>query len=110
MKKGIHPKYNKNIKVTCACGNTFTTGSTSDAINVEICSKCHPFYTGEQRIVDSENLVAKFEKKKANAQESFKSKRKKLAERKRRITQLKEKSSTPQAGLTLKDMLSQVGK
>ena len=112
MKKKIHPTYNNNTKVTCACGNTFVTGSTSDAITVEICSKCHPFYTGEQRIVDSENLVKKFEDKRAKAQNGFRSRRQKLQERKKKLSKLAEKTAAanPQEGLTLKDMLSQVGK
>ena len=110
MRKGIHPTYNHNVKVTCSCGNTFVTGSTVESISVEICSKCHPFYTGEQRIVDTENLVAKFEQKKARAQDSFRGRRQKLEERKKRLTKLQEKVSSPQAGLTLKDMLAQVGK
>ena len=65
MKKDIHPKYNHNVKVVCSCGNTFITGSTlqTDTINVELCSKCHPFYTGEQKIVDTENVVKKFEER-----------------------------------------------
>jgi len=53
MKDKIHPKYYDDAKVSCLCGNTFTTGSTRPEIRVEVCSKCHPFYTGEQRIVDS---------------------------------------------------------
>jgi len=53
MKKEIHPKYFKNSKVTCSCGNTFTVGSTQESINTEICSACHPFYTGKEKIVDS---------------------------------------------------------
>ena len=60
MKKDIHPKYNTNIKVRCACGNQFQTGSTKDEIYVEICSACHPFYTGKQKLVDSARRVEKF--------------------------------------------------
>ncbi|NWF77385.1 MAG: 50S ribosomal protein L31 [Chloroflexi bacterium] len=63
MKAKIHPKYYENAKVTCLCGNTFTTGSTKPEIRVEICSKCHPFYTGEQRIVDSMGRVERFKKR-----------------------------------------------
>jgi large subunit ribosomal protein L31 len=63
MKNKIHPKYYENAKVTCLCGNTFTTGSTKPEIRVEICSKCHPFYTGEQRIVDSLGRVERFKKR-----------------------------------------------
>ncbi|NLY90246.1 MAG: 50S ribosomal protein L31 [Firmicutes bacterium] len=62
MKKDIHPNYGKAI-VTCACGETFETGSTKKEIRVEICSKCHPFYTGKQRIVDSGGQVEKFQKR-----------------------------------------------
>ncbi len=62
MKKGIHPEYNV-IKVTCACGNNFETRSTKKAINVEICSACHPFYTGKQKLIDSEGRVDRFNKK-----------------------------------------------
>jgi len=63
MKDKIHPKYYDNAKVTCLCGNTFTTGSTKPEIRVEICGKCHPFYTGEQRIVDSLGRVERFKKR-----------------------------------------------
>jgi large subunit ribosomal protein L31 len=62
VKKGIHPEY-KVAKVSCACGNTFETRSTKDAINVEICSACHPFYTGRQKLVDSEGRVDRFNRK-----------------------------------------------
>ena len=63
MKEKIHPKYYDEAKVTCLCGNTFTTGSTKPEIRVEICGKCHPFYTGEQRIVDSLGRVERFKKR-----------------------------------------------
>jgi large subunit ribosomal protein L31 len=63
MKEKIHPKYYDNAKVTCLCGNTFTIGSTKAEIRVEVCSKCHPFYTGEQRIVDSMGRVERFKKR-----------------------------------------------
>ncbi len=62
MKEGIHPKYYKTT-VTCACGNTFETGSTQEGLNVEVCSKCHPFYTGKQRRVDKGGRVEKFNEK-----------------------------------------------
>lgn len=61
MKKDIHPKYNTETKVTCVCGNTFLTGSTADELRVELCSLCHPFYTGKQKLVDSARRVEKFE-------------------------------------------------
>jgi large subunit ribosomal protein L31 len=59
MKAGIHPDY-KLATVACPCGNTFETRSTRDSIRVEICSACHPFYTGKQKIVDTEGRVEKF--------------------------------------------------
>ena len=60
MKKDIHPKYFQNAKVTCACGNSFTVGSTVEKIEVEICSNCHPFYTGTDKIIDSAGRVGRF--------------------------------------------------
>ncbi len=62
MKKGIHPEY-VECTVICACGNTFTTRSTKKEIRVEICSNCHPFFTGKQKFVDSAGRVEKFKKK-----------------------------------------------
>lgn len=62
MKKGIHPEY-QECTVICACGNTFKTRSTKKEIRVEICSQCHPFFTGKQRIVDTAGRVEKFSKK-----------------------------------------------
>ena len=59
MKQGIHPDY-KETKVVCACGNTFESMSTEDEIHVEICSVCHPFYTGKQRLVDTAGRVERF--------------------------------------------------
>jgi large subunit ribosomal protein L31 len=64
MKPGIHPKYYPEAKVVCAtCGNTWTTGSTKPEMRVDICSNCHPFYTGEQRIIDTEGQVDRFYKR-----------------------------------------------
>jgi large subunit ribosomal protein L31 len=62
MKSGIHPEYYQ-ARVTCACGETFVTGSTKKSIRVEICSKCHPFYTGTRKFVDAEGRVQKFARK-----------------------------------------------
>jgi len=62
MKKDIHPEY-VECTITCACGNTFTTRSTKKEIRVEICSQCHPFFTGKQKFVDSAGRVEKFKKK-----------------------------------------------
>ena len=66
MKEKIHPKYEKAV-VKCACGNTFETRSTKKEINVEICSQCHGFFTGKQKLVDSAGRVEKFQKKYAKA-------------------------------------------
>ncbi|MEW9671225.1 50S ribosomal protein L31 [Ammoniphilus sp. 3BR4] len=62
MKQAIHPNY-KVTKVTCACGNEFETGSVKENLRVEICSECHPFYTGKQKFVDAGGRVDKFKKK-----------------------------------------------
>ena len=62
MRQGIHPEY-KSAKVTCACGHTFETRSTVDKLNVEICSNCHPFFTGKQKLIDTAGRVEKFLKK-----------------------------------------------
>lgn len=63
MKKGIHPEYHREAKIKCACGNSFTVGSTAPEINVEICSKCHPFYTGRDKIIDTAGRVERFKKR-----------------------------------------------
>ena len=63
MKKEIHPTYFPEARVVCACGNTWTTGSTQEEIRTDVCHKCHPFFTGEQRIVDTEGQVDRFYKK-----------------------------------------------
>ncbi|OGO25017.1 MAG: 50S ribosomal protein L31 [Chloroflexi bacterium RBG_16_52_11] len=63
MKADIHPVYYPDARVVCACGNTWTTGSTKKEIRTDVCSNCHPFYTGEQRIVDTEGQVDRFYKK-----------------------------------------------
>ncbi len=65
MKKDIHPNYSHQVKVRCACGNEFVTGSTKDSLYVEICSACHPFYTGKQKLVDTARRVERFEERKA---------------------------------------------
>jgi large subunit ribosomal protein L31 len=60
MKKNIHPTYYNKAKVRCACGNSFETGSTKEFIEVEVCSKCHPFFTGQERMMDTMGRVEKF--------------------------------------------------
>jgi len=94
MRTTSHPQYYPNAKVTCACGNTFTTGSTLPELKIEICSACHPFFTGEMKFVDVQGRVEKFQQKQ-KAAAGFTKKRKKR---------------TPPANttqpLTLKEMLS----
>ncbi|PIS39119.1 MAG: 50S ribosomal protein L31 [Candidatus Nealsonbacteria bacterium CG08_land_8_20_14_0_20_43_11] len=63
MKKDIHPKYYPEAMVRCACGNTFTVGSTKELIETEVCSKCHPFYTGKARMIDAMGTIEKFRKR-----------------------------------------------
>jgi large subunit ribosomal protein L31 len=60
MKKGIHPTYYEEATVVCSCGNSFKTGSTVQSLRVELCSECHPFYTGQQRLVDTAGQVDRF--------------------------------------------------
>lgn len=69
MKRDIHPNWYENARVTCACGASFTTGSTKEEIRVEICSSCHPFFTGQMKYVDTEGRVERFQKKQAQVQE-----------------------------------------
>jgi len=76
MKKDIHPKYFPNARVQCACGNSFNVGSTKEYVEVEICSKCHPFYTGKEKILDAVGQVQKFRKRLAKKQPSKKKKKK----------------------------------
>ena len=69
MKEKIHPKYNKKAKITCACGNTFEVGSTVDEMRVEICSACHPLYTGKSKVIDTAGRIDKFKERVAKAKE-----------------------------------------
>lgn len=99
MKADIHPKYHTDAKVTCACGNTFATGSTLSEIHVDICSKCHPFFTGEMRFVDTQGRVEKFEAQRKKAAKYISKKKKGKA------SATDSGSDQPQ---TLKEMLTQV--
>jgi large subunit ribosomal protein L31 len=71
MKKETHPQYYPEAKVACACGNVFTVGSTREEVSVEICSACHPFYTGKQKLLDTAKRVDKFNKKVGAKSESL---------------------------------------
>jgi large subunit ribosomal protein L31 len=63
MKKDIHPKYFSNAQVECSCGNTFTVGSTKNKIEIEVCSACHPFFSGEEKLIDTSGRVEKFKER-----------------------------------------------
>jgi large subunit ribosomal protein L31 len=84
MKADIHPQYFDEAKVTCVCGNTFTTGATVPQIRVEICSNCHPFFTGEMKFVDTLGRVEKFQQKQATADKVKETKVQKVAEKEER--------------------------
>ncbi len=89
MKKDIHPKYYKNAKVTCACGNNFVTGSTQEEIKTELCSMCHPFFTGKQKIVDTARRVEKFQEKMAKKKQVAAGRKGKTAKRKAKAAKKK---------------------
>ncbi len=95
MKANIHPQYFEEAQVICACGNRFTVGSTKEIIHVELCNKCHPFYTGEQKFVDTASRIQKFQTKQKIAQEY-------IAKKVKKIEQKKEQDNTPK---TLREML-----
>jgi len=98
MKQAIHPQYFENAQVICVCGHKWTTGSTQEVIHVELCYHCHPFYTGEQRFVDTASRIQKFEQKSEAAKKyQVVNKEKKEKERK-----------AQEAPKTLREMLAQV--
>lgn len=105
MKKDIHPKVYKDCVVSCACGNQFTTISTLPAITVEICSSCHPFFTGQQKFVDTEGRIDKFQKKAKVAEE-----KKKKHEAVKKSRKKKKTASTPDKPPSLKELMDQVKK
>ena len=91
MKANIHPKWYENAKVTCACGNTFMVGATVPEIQVEVCSNCHPFYTGQMKYVDTAGRVDAFKAKEAKAKKKVLSKtdRRKLKKQKKIEAEMK---------------------
>ncbi len=96
MKKDIHPTYYPDAKVICACGNTFVTGSTQKELKIELCSACHPFYTGKQKLVDTARRVEKFEARVAAKQEVAKTRKGKKVKRaaKAQKAEMKAKAET----------------
>lgn len=103
MKDNLHPKWYSEAKVTCACGQVYQVGSTQPEIRVEICGHCHPFYTGTERLVDTERRVEKFEKKRAQAKENAQ----KIKLEKDKREQADSVSSKPRS---LRDILQQARK
>ncbi|NUM25221.1 MAG: 50S ribosomal protein L31 [Candidatus Buchananbacteria bacterium] len=93
MKKEIHPKYYSDAKVTCACGNTFTVGSTQKELNVEICSMCHPFYTGKQKLLDTARRVEKFQERLAKKETAASTRKGKKTKRQSRTAKTGTKTS-----------------
>ena len=93
MQKDIHPKYNTKAKIICACGNVFETGSTMDEVKIDLCSACHPFYTGKQKLVDTARRVEKLQTKLGAKKESVgkKTRRAKRDEEKAAKTETTEK-------------------
>ena len=100
MKPSIHPTYHKDAMVTCSCGNSFTTGSVKKSLTVEVCSRCHPFFTGEERLIDTKGRAEEF------------SRRMKVAKKyKEKAGSKKVKKSGKQGGgkpKTLRELLSEV--
>ena len=72
MKKDTHPQYFPKAKITCACGSTFEAGGTKEGIKVEICSKCHPYFTGKEKLIDTAGKVEKFKARRAKAAKTVK--------------------------------------
>lgn len=84
MKTNIHPHYFEQAQVICVCGNRFNVGSTKDTIHIELCNKCHPFYTGETKFVDSASRIDKFTQRQTAGQQYKVTKAKKVEEKKRK--------------------------
>jgi large subunit ribosomal protein L31 len=95
MKAKIHPQFFDKAHVICICGNRFTIGSTKDTIHVELCNNCHPFYTGQQKFVDSDSLIKKFENKQQAAQ----------TYQQKKVKKIEEKKKSQQGPKTLREML-----
>lgn len=101
MKADIHPKWYPDARVSCSCGNTFTVGSTKPEIQVEICSKCHPLFTGEMKYVDTAGRVEKFEEKRAKIKPEDLIKKK----QRRLLKKLEEEKEEKERPKSLKEML-----
>ena len=108
MKKDIHPKWYPEAKVICACGNEFTVGSTKPELHVEICASCHPFYTGQEKLLDTEGRVEKFERKRVEAEKKTELRTKKTEKEKRE--QAKREKWARERPKTLREMIGRVRK
>jgi len=95
MKTSIHPKYYPEAKITCACGNTFIAGATKEELKVEICSKCHPFYTGQMKYIDTAGRVEAFRAKRKGASGKVVSKKEKRQMKK--MKKIKEDRERPES-------------
>jgi len=104
MKTNTHPNYTSTIIVCNTCKTEYTLGSTTTDIKVELCANCHPFYTGKETLVDTDNLVDKFNKKKALAETG----NAKVLNKKEKLLQRKQKALAKSGSTSLKDMLSQL--
>ncbi|EKD32689.1 MAG: hypothetical protein ACD_76C00164G0002 [uncultured bacterium] len=93
MKKDIHPTYNPKTKISCACGTEFSAGSTKENLKVELCSGCHPFFTGKQKIIDTARRVEKFHERAAKKADASKSVSGKKAKKEKRAIKKSEKSA-----------------
>ncbi|MBU1104834.1 50S ribosomal protein L31 [Patescibacteria group bacterium] len=103
MKPDIHPKYYNDCKVVCACGNSYITGSILPEIRVDVCSACHPFYTGKEKFIDTEGRVERFKRKVDVA-------KKVQEERKAKMVKKIEKKQVMSGVKSLKDLLKEAGK
>ena len=103
MKKDIHPQVYTDCVVTCACGNSFITSSTKKTLSVEICSNCHPFYTGQQKFVDTEGRIDKFARKQKESE--AKKKAAEMLKEAKAKKKTKEATAKREPATTLKDML-----
>lgn len=104
MKKTIHPQYQQTVVVCNTCKKEYALGSTVEGVKVELCSNCHPFYTGKQMLVDTDNLVEKFNKRRTVAQGQLKP----VVNKKQKQLERKKKLASSGTSLTLKDMLAQI--
>lgn len=100
MKAQTHPKYYENLKITCACGNVIIAGSTKPELTTELCSNCHPFYTGKQKLIDTTGRVDRFKslmKKKEEIKEKKETQKKEMKEKKSTASEGTAKKTTKKA-------------